>query len=277
MPLLVDAAPAALVEAVASATIVVAGLSSNWRREGLGEARRALVRRRSTDAPRALRPATERACPRREPHPFHVDDRRCAELAAGGIGRGYEVRPGLRSSGIAGFVGGRALVQGNRRDCLLILRCEEQVPTDDPGEHLLSVRRGSEPGRLHRFAVRLLHLLERRAWPDSGGRAEIPVPGRDDVGPRGAFAEVDRDAGLLEREPRNRRSSLCVLELPVAAELLLVGGLRQAESGAGDGRLGDPRRVGSRRLSSGRQVSGNRNGRCGEQRNRTGDRSSAAS
>ena len=44
VPLLVDACPAALVEAVANATIVVAGLSSNWRREGLGEARRALVR-----------------------------------------------------------------------------------------------------------------------------------------------------------------------------------------------------------------------------------------
>ena len=44
VPLLVD--PAALVEAVESATIVVTGLSAHWRREGLGEARRALVRRR---------------------------------------------------------------------------------------------------------------------------------------------------------------------------------------------------------------------------------------
>ena len=45
VPLLVDPDPGALVEAVASATIVVIGLSASWRREGLGEARRALTRR----------------------------------------------------------------------------------------------------------------------------------------------------------------------------------------------------------------------------------------
>ena len=45
VPRLVDPDPAALVEAVESATIVVTGLSASWRREGLGEARRALVRR----------------------------------------------------------------------------------------------------------------------------------------------------------------------------------------------------------------------------------------
>lgn len=45
VPQLVAPDPAALVEAVESATIVVTGLSASWRREGLGEARRALVRR----------------------------------------------------------------------------------------------------------------------------------------------------------------------------------------------------------------------------------------
>ena len=44
LPQLVDPEPAALVEAVGSATLVVAGLSPSWRRSGLGEARRALVR-----------------------------------------------------------------------------------------------------------------------------------------------------------------------------------------------------------------------------------------
>ena len=45
VPQLVDPDPAALVEAVGSATIVVTGLSASWRRDGLGEARRALIRR----------------------------------------------------------------------------------------------------------------------------------------------------------------------------------------------------------------------------------------
>ncbi len=46
VPQLVDPGPAPLVEAVRSATLVVTGLSAQWRREGLGEARRALVRSR---------------------------------------------------------------------------------------------------------------------------------------------------------------------------------------------------------------------------------------
>ncbi|MBA2293654.1 MAG: hypothetical protein H0W16_00830, partial [Actinobacteria bacterium] len=45
VPELVDPDPAALVDAAANATIVVTGLSASWRREGLGAARRALVRR----------------------------------------------------------------------------------------------------------------------------------------------------------------------------------------------------------------------------------------
>jgi DNA-binding SARP family transcriptional activator len=45
VPQLVDPDPAALVESVGSATIVVTGLSASWRRDGLGEARRALIRR----------------------------------------------------------------------------------------------------------------------------------------------------------------------------------------------------------------------------------------
>ncbi len=45
VPQLVDPDPAALVEAVEHATVVVTGLSASWRRERLGEARRALVRR----------------------------------------------------------------------------------------------------------------------------------------------------------------------------------------------------------------------------------------
>ena len=45
VPQLVEPDPAALVEAAEGATIVVTGLSASWRREGLGEARRALVRR----------------------------------------------------------------------------------------------------------------------------------------------------------------------------------------------------------------------------------------
>ena len=45
VPQLVDPDPAALVEAVEGATVVVTGLSASWRRDGLGEARRALVSR----------------------------------------------------------------------------------------------------------------------------------------------------------------------------------------------------------------------------------------
>jgi len=45
VPRLVDPGPATLVDAVENSTIVVTGLPANWRREGLGEARRALVRR----------------------------------------------------------------------------------------------------------------------------------------------------------------------------------------------------------------------------------------
>ena len=45
VPQLVDPDPAALVDAVEEATVVVTGLSPGWRREGLGKARRALVRR----------------------------------------------------------------------------------------------------------------------------------------------------------------------------------------------------------------------------------------
>jgi DNA-binding SARP family transcriptional activator len=42
-PLLVDAKADALIEAVETATVVVAGLSSRWRREGIGTARQALI------------------------------------------------------------------------------------------------------------------------------------------------------------------------------------------------------------------------------------------
>ncbi len=45
VPQLVDPDPASLVGAAESATIVVTGLPASWRRDGLGEARRALVRR----------------------------------------------------------------------------------------------------------------------------------------------------------------------------------------------------------------------------------------
>jgi DNA-binding SARP family transcriptional activator len=45
VPQLVDRDPAALVEAVEGATFVLTGLSAGWRREGLGDVRRALVRR----------------------------------------------------------------------------------------------------------------------------------------------------------------------------------------------------------------------------------------
>ncbi|MBA3364738.1 MAG: AfsR/SARP family transcriptional regulator [Actinobacteria bacterium] len=45
VPQLVDPDSAALVGAAERATIVVTGLPANWRREGLGDARRALVRR----------------------------------------------------------------------------------------------------------------------------------------------------------------------------------------------------------------------------------------
>ena len=45
VPQLVDRDPTALVEAVEEATVVVSGLSAGWRREGLGDVRRALVRR----------------------------------------------------------------------------------------------------------------------------------------------------------------------------------------------------------------------------------------
>ena len=45
LPQLVDPDPAALVEAAETATIVVTGLPASWRRDGLREARRALVRR----------------------------------------------------------------------------------------------------------------------------------------------------------------------------------------------------------------------------------------
>jgi DNA-binding SARP family transcriptional activator len=48
LPQLVDPDPAALVEAAESATIVVTGLPASWRRDGLREARRALVRRSRT-------------------------------------------------------------------------------------------------------------------------------------------------------------------------------------------------------------------------------------
>ena len=44
VPVLVEHDPGALVDAVAGATVVLIGLSSRWRREGLGEMRRALVR-----------------------------------------------------------------------------------------------------------------------------------------------------------------------------------------------------------------------------------------
>jgi DNA-binding SARP family transcriptional activator len=42
-PLLVEATPGALVEAVEAATLVVVGISPRWRREGIGAVRRALV------------------------------------------------------------------------------------------------------------------------------------------------------------------------------------------------------------------------------------------
>ena len=45
VPQLVDPDPGALADAASNATIAVMGLSAGWRREGLGEARRALVRR----------------------------------------------------------------------------------------------------------------------------------------------------------------------------------------------------------------------------------------
>jgi DNA-binding SARP family transcriptional activator len=44
LPVLVEHDPEAVVEAVARATLVLIGLSPRWRREGLGEVRRALVR-----------------------------------------------------------------------------------------------------------------------------------------------------------------------------------------------------------------------------------------
>ena len=44
MPLLAEATEEALVAAVKPASVVVAGLSPRWRREGIGAARRALVR-----------------------------------------------------------------------------------------------------------------------------------------------------------------------------------------------------------------------------------------
>jgi len=69
VPQLVDPDPAALVEAAESATIVVTGLSASWRREGLGEARRALARRprptlvvHSGPRPSGLAPAGSRTC-----------------------------------------------------------------------------------------------------------------------------------------------------------------------------------------------------------------------
>ena len=42
-PLLVDTKADALVKAVETATLVVAGVSSRWRREGIGPARKALI------------------------------------------------------------------------------------------------------------------------------------------------------------------------------------------------------------------------------------------
>ena len=45
VPQLLDPDPGALADAASNATIAVMGLSAGWRREGLGEARRALVRR----------------------------------------------------------------------------------------------------------------------------------------------------------------------------------------------------------------------------------------
>ena len=45
-PQLIEPDPDSLVTAAQSATIVVTGLSPTWRRDGLGDARRALIRRR---------------------------------------------------------------------------------------------------------------------------------------------------------------------------------------------------------------------------------------
>jgi hypothetical protein len=42
-PLLVEPGPAGLVQAAAEAAVAVAGLSDRWRKEGLGEVRRALA------------------------------------------------------------------------------------------------------------------------------------------------------------------------------------------------------------------------------------------
>jgi nucleotide-binding universal stress UspA family protein len=44
-PCLADPAEEALLDAVEPAAIVVVGMSSSWRREGIGATRRALVRR----------------------------------------------------------------------------------------------------------------------------------------------------------------------------------------------------------------------------------------
>ena len=61
VPQLVDRDPAALVEAVEEATVVVTGLSAGWRREGLGESPPGARPSLSADAVRARRPAPERA------------------------------------------------------------------------------------------------------------------------------------------------------------------------------------------------------------------------
>ncbi len=61
-PLIVDPAPAALVEAAGDAGVVVVGLTDRWRREGLGSARTALATAHAaTDAAGASRPAPGRA------------------------------------------------------------------------------------------------------------------------------------------------------------------------------------------------------------------------
>ncbi len=94
VPQLVDPDPAALVEAAETATIVVTGLPASWRRDGLREARRALVRRsrptllvHSGPRPSGLAPAGSRTrftWTIESPH-----------LAAGSLDCGDEVRPAL--------------------------------------------------------------------------------------------------------------------------------------------------------------------------------------
>ena len=152
-------------------------------------------------------------------------------------------------------------------------RCAANIrfgPTTHCG-HCLPVRRDSVRIRLHGLPVGPLHLVDRRARPDPGSRAVLPVPGRDDVGALGICAEIDR-------QPRNRPNvrpgiggdDLRQRDLFVAAEALRVERLRPAELDARDGGLGDRRRRWrpSRSLLESTTYAGNSDGPRSEQRDR---------